>query len=53
MTSLLIHDLDPDLHARLKARADARGRSLEQEAQDLLRSGLGARNGRGSRRPGK
>ena len=48
MTSLLIRDVDPALHARLKERAAEHGRSLEQEARELLRVAVareGAENG--------
>jgi plasmid stability protein len=37
MVSLLIRNVDPALHARLKARAAAYRRSLEEEARSLLR----------------
>jgi antitoxin FitA len=40
MPSLLIRNVDPALHARLKARAAAHHRSLEEEARILLRSGV-------------
>jgi antitoxin FitA len=40
MASLLIRNVDPALHASLKARAAAHHRSLEEEARVLLRSGL-------------
>jgi plasmid stability protein len=40
MASLLIRNVDPALHARLKARAAAHHRSLEDEARSLLRTGL-------------
>jgi plasmid stability protein len=40
MATLLIRNVDPDLHARLKARAAAHHRSLEEEARTLLRTGL-------------
>jgi antitoxin FitA len=40
MPSLLIRKVDPSLHAKLKARAAAHHRSLEEEARVLLRSGL-------------
>ena len=42
MATLVIHDVEDSLHTRLKARAAARGRSLEEEARALLRDGLGA-----------
>jgi plasmid stability protein len=40
MASLLIRNVDAALHARLKARAAAHHRSLEEEARVLLRAGL-------------
>jgi antitoxin FitA len=40
MATLLIRNVDPGLHARLKARAAAHHRSLEEEARMLLRTGL-------------
>ena len=40
MASLLIRSVDPAMHARLKARAPAHHRSLEEEAHTLLRNGL-------------
>lgn len=40
MPSLLIRNVDPFLHAQLKARAAAHHRSLEEEVRSLLRSGL-------------
>lgn len=40
MPSLLIRHVDDDLRARLKARATAHRRSLEEEARELLRAGV-------------
>ena len=40
MASLLIRNVDPVLHARLKARAAEHRRSLEEEARELLRAGV-------------
>jgi antitoxin FitA len=40
MTSPLIRNLDPLLHARLRARAAEHRRSLEDEARELLRLGI-------------
>ena len=37
MTSILIRNVDETLHARLKARAAAHRRSLEDEIKELLR----------------
>lgn len=45
MPSLLIRNVDPALHARLKQRASAHRRSLEEEARDLLRIALASRSG--------
>jgi antitoxin FitA len=42
MATLVIRNLDPALHARLKTRAAAQGRSMEEEARRLLREGLAA-----------
>ena len=36
----MIRNVDPALHARLKARAAAHHRSLEEEARTLLRTSL-------------
>jgi plasmid stability protein len=38
MPSLLIRNVDAALHARLKERAAADRRSLEEEVRDLLRA---------------
>jgi antitoxin FitA len=38
--SLLIRNVDDALHARLKRRAAAHHRSLEEEARELLRGAL-------------
>ena len=43
MPSVLIRDVDPILHARLKASAAAHRRSLEEEARELLRAGIARR----------
>lgn len=40
MASLLIRDVDPALHARLKARAAHNRRSLEEEVRELLRTAV-------------
>jgi plasmid stability protein len=42
VATLVIRNLDSGLHARLKARAAAQGRSMEEEARRLLRDGLAA-----------
>lgn len=44
MASVLIRNVDDTLHARLKARAAAHHRSLEEEARELLRAAI-ARQG--------
>ena len=46
MTSILIRNVDPVLHARLKARAAEHFRSLEEEARELLRVGLARQESR-------
>lgn len=40
MASLLLRKLDEALHSRLKDRAAQRGRSLEEEARELLRTAV-------------
>lgn len=40
MATLVIRNFDGGLHATLKARAAAQGRSMEEEARLLLRDGL-------------
>jgi len=40
MPSLLIRNVDTALHARLKERAAAHRRSLEEEARELLRTAV-------------
>ena len=42
MATLVIHDIEDSLRARLKARAAAQGRSMEEEARVLLRDSLDA-----------
>jgi plasmid stability protein len=42
MATLVIRNLDSALHARLKTRAAAQGRSMEEEARLLIRDGLAA-----------
>lgn len=41
MASIRIRDLDDALTRRLKLRAAAHGRSMEEEAREILRSALG------------
>ena len=52
MASITIRNLDDDLEIRLRARADSHGRSMEEEAREILvralskdekREGLGSR----------
>jgi plasmid stability protein len=40
MASMTIRNLDDRLKARLRVRAAAHGRSMEDEARDILRSAL-------------
>ena len=42
LATLVIRNVDESLHRRLKARAAAQGRSMEEEARLLLREGLAA-----------
>ena len=46
MASITIHDFDEALQARLRVRAGVRGRSVEDEARDILVSALGGEAGR-------
>lgn len=41
MTSITIRNLDEGLKRRLRVRAAEHGRSMEEEARDILRSALG------------
>ena len=36
MASITIRNLDDDLEIRLRARADSHGRSMEEEAREIL-----------------
>jgi antitoxin FitA len=40
MPDLVIHNIDPDLDGRLRARAAARGRTAEDEARAILQTAL-------------
>ncbi len=40
MASITVRNLDDDLKRRLRVRAAENGRSMEQEARDILRSAL-------------
>jgi plasmid stability protein len=42
MTSITIRDLDDALSAQLRSQAANHGKSIEEEARDILRSALGA-----------
>ncbi len=42
MATVVIRNIDDTLHARLKARAAAAGRSMEEEARIVLRDSLDA-----------
>lgn len=41
MAGITIHDLDEALTSRLRVQADGHGRSMEDEARDILRVALG------------
>ena len=45
MSSLTIRNLDDDLERRLRARAAAHGRSLEEEVREILRGVSGEADG--------
>lgn len=47
MASITIRNLDDDLKARLRVRAAAQGRSMEEEAREILRSALARRHAKG------
>ena len=40
MAQLVIRDIEDDVMERLRKRAKARGRSVEEEARDILRNAL-------------
>nr|WP_294553943.1 plasmid stabilization protein [uncultured Rhodopila sp.] len=42
MTTLVIRNVEQELHGRPKAQAAARGRSMEEEARIILRRGISA-----------
>ena len=42
MASMTIRDIDESLKARLRVRAAKHGRSMEDEARDILRAALSA-----------
>ncbi len=43
MSEITIHDLDEALTSRLRVQADGHGRSMEDEARDILRLALGGK----------
>ena len=45
MTDVHLQNLDGDLEARLRDRAASHGRSVEQEAKDILRAALAPAEG--------
>ena len=45
MASITIRNLDDDLKRRLRVRAAENGRSMEEEARDILRQVLGPPSG--------
>ncbi|WP_248744953.1 plasmid stabilization protein [Pseudomonas sp. MWU12-2037] len=46
MASMTIRNVDEQLKARLRVQAALHGRSMEEEARDILRSALSAVSGR-------
>jgi len=40
MAQLIVRNLEDDVKERLRRRAKARGRSMEEEARDILRNAL-------------
>jgi len=46
MASMTIRDIDESLKARLRVRAAKHGRSMEDEARDILRAALSAQPSR-------
>lgn len=45
MASITIRDLDDEIKQRLRVRAARHGRSMEEEARDILRSALAVKAG--------
>ena len=45
MVSITVRNLDDELERRLRERALENGRTLEEEAGEILRSALGGRKG--------
>lgn len=48
MTSITIRNLDDDLKRRLRVRAAEKGRSMEEEADEILRQALGSSSAPGN-----
>lgn len=48
MTTMTIRNIDDALNARLRVQAAQHGRSMEDEARDILRTALSAQPGSGS-----
>jgi plasmid stability protein len=46
MASMTIRDIDERLKARLRMQAARHGRSMEEEARDILRTALSAKSSR-------
>jgi len=44
MASITIRRLDDSIKARLRVRAASRGRSMEQEAREILKAGLASKS---------
>jgi antitoxin FitA len=49
MAQLIVGNLEEDLEARLKRRAECHGRSMEEEARHILRNALRQANQAGPR----
>jgi plasmid stability protein len=48
VASMTIRDIDEQLKARLRMRAARHGRSMEEEARDILRTALSVKSSRGA-----
>lgn len=44
MAQFIVRDLEDDVKARLKRRAERRGRSMEEEVRDILRNAVKEEN---------
>jgi len=44
MAQFIVRDLEEDIKARLKRRAERHGRSMEEEVRDILRNATKAEN---------